>query len=359
MISLLISFLVSFLICFLIIRYNHVHSRITSDPIESGPQKFHKNPTSRIGGLAILGGIIAGALIFWFQKKDFALNYAIVLFCSLPAFLSGFAEDLIKKISPKIRILSCLVSAVLAFFLADTTIIRFDIPLLDDAFQILTVSLIISSVAMVGFSNAINIIDGFNGLASGVSLIILTGLAYVAFKVNDIFILFSCLIIIAAIFGFFIWNYPRGFIFLGDGGAYLLGFLIATMSILLVKRNPQVSAWFPMLLLVYPVWETIFSIYRKKFLRGLSPTKPDGLHFHMLVYKRIVKWAFGQKEARNITRINSATSLYLWGLTFISFFPAVLLWNNSLLLQIFTFLWILMYLWIYRKMVRFKLRIFS
>ncbi|MCS7202986.1 MAG: glycosyltransferase, partial [Thermodesulfovibrio sp.] len=171
----------------------------------------------------------------------------------------------------------------------------------------------------------------------------------------DMFILFSCIVLIAAIIGFFVWNYPRGLIFLGDSGAYIIGFFIAVISVLIVKRNPQVSAWFPMLLVIYPVWETLFSIYRRKIKKGYSPGKADRLHFHSLVYKRILKWALGPKDAKYMTRRNSATSVYLWGLTFISFVPAVLFWQKTLLLQICTFLWILMYIWLYRKIVRFKI----
>lgn len=172
-------------------------------------------------------------------------------------------------------------------------------------------------------------------------MIILIGLAYVAFKVNDTFLLFLSIVIIAAVLGFFIWNYPRGLIFLGDAGAYIIGFFISVISILLVARHHQVSPWFPMLLLIYPVWETLFSIYRRKFKKGYPLTKADILHFHSLVYKRI-------------TRENSSTSIYFWGITFISFIPAVIFWQKSLILQVCTFLWIVMYLSLYRKIVHFE-----
>lgn len=350
--SLLISFLVSFLLCFFIIRY--LHSHITADPVKGGPQKFHVKSTPRIGGVAVLGGITAGALIFFLQKKDFAGSFAIILLCSGIVFTGGLLEDLTKKISPKVRLLFCIIAALLAFFIADVKLSRLDIIFVDDLLGFLPVSLIITTVAIAGVSNAINIIDGFNGLASGVSMIILAGLAYVAFKVNDMFLLFSSVVLISAIFGFFIWNYPRGLIFLGDGGAYLTGFFIAVISVLLVRRHQEVSAWFPMLLVVYPVWETLFSMYRRKFKKGCSPGEADILHFHSLVYKRIVKWAFGQRDAKYLTRRNSTTSVYLWAVTFISFVPAVLFWNKTLILQICTFLWIFMYVWLYRRIVRFK-----
>lgn len=354
MLSFLVSFFISFVICFFIIRYKHLHSYITSDPVKVGPQKFHHRPTPRIGGLAILGGIIGGSTIFVLQKKEFSLLSINLLLCCLPVFAGGLLEDVTKKISPKIRLIFCFTSAVLAFYLLDAKIIKLDIPLLDSLVKLVSISLIITMIAIAGLSNAINIIDGFNGLASGVSIIIFTGLSYVAFKVNDLFLLFTCIVIISAIVGFFIWNYPRGYIFLGDGGAYLLGFLIATVSVLLVKRNSQVSPWFPLLLSVYPVWETLFSIYRKNFLRKLDPFLPDGLHFHMLVYKRLVRWAFGQKDTKYLIRRNSATSVYLWGLTFISFIPAVLFWQKTLILQLCTFVWIFIYIWLYHKIIRFK-----
>lgn len=354
MLSLFISFFISFILCFLIIRYRHLHDHITSDPVQGGPQKFHTDSTPRIGGVAICMALLAVGILFFLQKKDFAMKYIVILLCSFPAFLGGLLEDLTKKISPKIRLSLCVFSGILLYFFADATIERVDLPLVDDALKYVSFSLILTILAISGFSNAMNIIDGFNGLASGVSMIILTGLAYVAFKVNDTCILFSSVVLIAAIFGFFIWNYPRAFIFLGDSGAYLLGTLIATLSILLVRRNPQVSAWFPLLLLIYPVWETIFSIYRRKFKKGLSFSVADRLHFHSLMYKRIVRFAFGPMEARYLTWRNSATSVYLWGLTFLSFIPAVLFWQSGHLLQIFTFLWIFLYVWLYRRIVRFK-----
>jgi len=265
----------------------------------------------------------------------------MILLCSTPLFAIGTAEDLTKKIAPMVRFSVALVSALLSFFLMDVRITRLDIIVLDDLLRFLPLSLFITILAIAGFSNAVNLIDGFNGLASGVSMIILIGLAYVAFKVNDTFLLFLSIVIIAAVLGFFIWNYPRGLIFLGDAGAYIIGFFISVISILLVARHHQVSPWFPMLLLIYPVWETLFSIYRRKFKKGYPLTKADILHFHSLVYKRI-------------TRENSSTSIYFWGITFISFIPAVIFWQKSLILQVCTFLWIVMYLSLYRKIVHFE-----
>lgn len=99
----------------------------------------------------------------------------------------------------------------------------------------------------------------------------------------------------AATGGVLFWNYPRGMLFAGDGGAYIWGVAIALASVALVQRNPLVSPWFPLLLLIYPVWETVFSIYRKT-VRGISPGVADALHFHQLIYRRIVRGVFHDDE---------------------------------------------------------------
>jgi len=143
-------------------------------------------------------------------------------------------------------------------------------------------------------------------------------------------------------------------IFLGDGGAYFIGFMLGELSILLVMRNPQVSTWYAALLLIYPVFETIFSIYRRIFLRGRSPGLPDGIHLHSLIFRRLVLWAVGRRDARALTRRNSMTSPYLWLLSLMAVMPATLLWRHSFILILFCLLFVVTYVWLYARIVRFK-----
>jgi hypothetical protein len=97
----------------------------------------------------------------------------------------------------------------------------------------------------------------------------------------------SCsLVLAAATLGFLVWNYPRGQIMLGDGGAYFLGFMLGALSILIVARNPGVSAWFPVLLLAYPLVEVSFTVYRRRVLRDAHPHLPDAAHLHQLIFRR-------------------------------------------------------------------------
>src|SRR5450830_1816251 len=216
----------------------------------------------------------------------------------------------------------------------------------------LTLPLTILSVA--GIANAINIIDGFNGLASVVTICMLLSLGYVALQVNDMFVLVAALMVAGATAGFLVWNYPAGLIFLGDGGAYFLGFMLGELSILLVMRNPQVSTWYPALLLIYPVFETLFSVYRRFFLRGKSPGMPDGIHLHSLIFRRLVLWAVGPRDARALTRRNSLTSPYLWLLSLMAVVPATLFWRHTGVLMVFSLVFIATYLWLYVRIVRFK-----
>jgi len=124
-------------------------------------------------------------------------------------------------------------------------------------------------------------------------------------------------------------------------------------SVMLVLRHPQVSPWFPVLLLIYPVWETVFSVYRKS-ARGSSPGLADALHFHQLIYRRIVRGVFHDDESRRMLMRNNRTSPYLWGFTVLTVTPAVMFWQNTMLLVIFCVVFIISYLYAYISIVRFK-----
>ena len=157
-----------------------------------------------------------------------------------------------------------MLSGAIAYFLLGAAVTRVDIIGLDWLLGFSAISLVFTMVVISGAANAINIIDGYNGLAAVVSAMIFAGFAYVSFYLGDRLLLIIALGMLGGVVGFLIWNYPQGHIFLGDGGAYFLGFMIGELSVLMLARHPNVSAWFPLLLCFYPVFETLFSIYRKK-----------------------------------------------------------------------------------------------
>ncbi len=346
MVYIILVFLVSFLLCMIIIRLG-----VFSDaPL--GVQKFHKKPTPRAGGLGVFLGLLSAGVGFWVAKKDFAWEYFLFLVTCLPVFFAGILEDATKRVSPKWRLVAGFLSGLLAVLLLNAGVKRVNLPFFDQLLSYWVFSLIFSAFAFSGVSHAFNIIDGFNGLLGGVAIIVFGSYAYVSFLHGDLFLTYLSLSFVFAVLGFMLWNYPFGLVFLGDGGAYLLGFGASVLGALLTSRHPDVSPWFALLLVLYPVWETLFSVYRKKFLRGTSPMEPDGLHFHMLVYKRIVRFFIGER-AEALKR-NSYTSPFLWFMEVLCAVPAVLFWNNTSLLMLFSFAFVVFYTWLYLRIVRFK-----
>jgi UDP-GlcNAc:undecaprenyl-phosphate/decaprenyl-phosphate GlcNAc-1-phosphate transferase len=278
----------------------------------------------------------------------------VLLLCALLAFAGGLAEDFTKRVRVRLRLVLTFISAALGYFLLDARITQLGLPGFDWALQHTFISFAFTLFAVGGFAQAMNIVDGFNGLAGVVSLIFLAAIAYVARAVGDEALMWSALLLGAAIAGFLVLNYPRGLVFLGDGGAYLIGFLIAELAVLLVHRNTEVSPWFALLVLAYPVVETVFSMYRKRVLRQQSPGEPDGLHLHMLVYKRLVRRYRGYKGGGMDAWANALTSPFLWLLALIAAVPAVVFWNDTAKLQGIAVGFAGLYVWLYWRIVRFR-----
>lgn len=350
MLGILIAFLSSFTATLLIIRFKHLHEQFTSDTDLLGPQKFHIDAVPRIGGISISIGLFLATLSTLFSAIETNIGI-ILLICAIPTFAIGLAEDLTKIIGIRTRLLFTAISATLFVYLIPAHITKFDIPYLDIIFSFPIMGPAISMFAIAGLVNAYNIIDGFNGLSSMVGIIALMAIAYVSFLMADPLITYLSLIMVAAILGFFIWNYPRGLIFLGDGGAYLIGFWISSLSILLCYKHQEVSPWFALLINIYPVVETLFSMYRRIILRGRSPGHPDGMHFHSLIYRRVLNT---KKRNFNSLSPNSKTAPYLWALAILGVTPAVLYWHSTTILATACIFFITLYLWLYTKIIRLK-----
>lgn len=350
MLFLLISLGVSLLATLLTLRVANRHIDATADNDFSGPQKFHSRAVPRVGGIGIVLGVTASTMVLSPSPQPGWL----VLLCAMPAFLAGLVEDLTKSQSPRRRLFFTAISALVGVVVVDAVITRTDLPVLDTIVAVPLGAAAVTVFVVAGVANAVNIIDGFNGLASMCVVMMLATLAYVASSVGDTFILSLALAGIGAVLGFFVWNFPAGLIFLGDGGAYFLGFWVAELGILLIHRNESVSPLFPLMLCIYPVFETIFSIYRKKWIRGISPGIPDGVHLHMLIYKRLVKFGVGSRSAQARTKRNSLTSPYLWMLCVTTMLPATLWWDNSSVLGFYIVIFALVYIGLYWRIVRFR-----
>ena len=365
MLALAISFLTSLVITLLVIRYQHLHAHVTADHDLDGVQKFHATPVPRVGGVGVYLGILVGLIAKWWDDDPVAASNLILLACALPAFAAGLIEDMTKRVGVKERLMATACAAVLGGYFSGAWLTHFDIPTVDVFLQTPIISMgfdglavkgilsiLVTAFAVAGVANAFNIIDGYNGLAGVVAIISLLGLAYVADQVHDREVLVGALALVGGIAGFLVWNYPNGLIFLGDGGAYCIGFLVAELSVLLVARNAQVSAWFPLILSIYPIVETLFTIFRRMVIGRTHPGMPDGAHLHQLIYRRVVRWAIGSNCPKQKTNRNALTSPYLWAMSTLAVVPATLFWQRTTWLQIFAIffvgLYVLIYLMIYR-----------
>jgi UDP-GlcNAc:undecaprenyl-phosphate/decaprenyl-phosphate GlcNAc-1-phosphate transferase len=343
----------------LLVRFGAEHARRYGQGV---PQRFHFGHVPRLGGAAMLAGCSLGW--FWmalsgplgFNNQIRIRGWTAVtlwLVMAIPT-AGGIIEDVTQRLGPRFRLLLTGLAAVIAVSVLGLGVPRLGIPGVDDFWlNYPWLGIALAIVAITGLPHAFNLIDGYNGLAGLVALICCLALAYVSLQVGDRQLAALVIVLAGATAGFLVWNYPRGLIFAGDGGAYLWGVVIAMACVMLVQRHPQVSPWFPALLLTYPVWETVFSIWRKA-TRGVSPGVADALHFHQLIYRRIVREVFHDDESRRMLMRNNRTSPYLWGFALLTVCPAVLFWNNTPILMGFTLLFIVTYVYAYRTIVRFR-----
>ncbi|MDN3920941.1 MraY family glycosyltransferase [Roseateles violae] len=354
MLYLLIPFAVATIVTLFVVRSSTTHGYLSADHDLSGPQKFHARPVPRIGGVGIFAGLAACAAVMLVLGHLEARLGLLLLLCGLPAFAAGLIEDFTKKVSPGKRLLATAVSAALGAWLMGALITRTDIPGVDWLVATTVGATIATVFAVAGVANSVNIIDGFNGLSSMCVSLMLLAFAYVAQQVGDVELALWALAGVGAILGFFVWNFPAGLIFLGDGGAYFMGFFLAEIGVLLIARHPQVSPLFALMVCIYPVFETLFSIYRRRILRDAPPGEPDGIHLHSLIYRRLMRWAIGAHDARVMTRRNSMTAPYLWTLCVSSLAPALLFWDSTPMIVACMLLFAVTYVGLYWRIVRFK-----
>lgn len=348
---------VAWLVCLLLIRWAREHAHAYG---QHNPQRFHVGAVPRVGGLGVAFGWCASlggaALLGWANTLDGSewRYFVMCLLAMLPSLAGGVYEDVTQRLSPKVRLLLTGCSAALAVGLLGLSVSRLGVAWPDGVLLAWPwAGMLLAWVAVAGLPHAFNIIDGYNGLAASVAVVVCLAIVHVALQLNDRSLAVVVVALVGATAGFLVWNYPKGLIFAGDGGAYLWGGVIAIASITLVQRHEEVSPWFPMLLLIYPVWETVFSIYRK-LARGVSPGVADALHFHQLIYRRIVREVFHDDEARRMLMRNNRTSPYLWGFTLLTVIPAVMFWRHTEILMGFCVLFVVTYVPAYIMIVRFK-----
>ena len=343
--SSLLGLAVTVVVGALLVSTRHWHGALSYDHV-IGPHKFHEMPTPRIGGLALYAGYWAAASVSPPPVRE--LLFAVGASAAF-AFLAGVVEDFTKAGGIALRLAAPMLSGLAFCLLTGYAVTRVEIPFVDHAMALPFVAIAFTAFAMAGLAHAVNIIDGFNGLAAGTVIVMLAAFAVVSLMAGDRDMALFCSVIAGVLLGFLLVNFPFGYIFLGDGGAYLLGFIVASAAVSVPVRNPDVSPWVSVVVLAYPLLETAFSVTRK-IRRGGSPFRPDRLHLHMLVYRQL-----GGRIARatgNERLANPVTGALMWGGSLTSLAAVALVPHDRERLLVALALLLALYALAHRRMAR-------
>lgn len=346
--------IVAFMVGGLIVASERWHGVFTGDSDLKKPQAMHSRAAPRVGGLAVVAGTLAGLLVLGPSNMTLTWLWPVLFIAAMPVFVAGLLEDITKDVGSGKRLMAAFASAAIAWWLLGG-VSRVGIAWADWLLSFWPISLLFTMVAVGGCTHALNIVDGMNGLAGMIATLMALSLALVALQVQDIPIFLIATALASATLGFLVWNFPFGRVFLGDGGAYFLGFMLAELAVQLVVRNPSVSPFYALAVLFYPVFETMFSIWRRRFKRGVPVDQPDALHLHQLVFRRLVRATFSRDRRHAVPALcNAMTSPYLWVLALIGLVPATIWWDNAWMLcaSLVVFCWV--YIWLYSRLVSWR-----
>jgi UDP-N-acetylmuramyl pentapeptide phosphotransferase/UDP-N-acetylglucosamine-1-phosphate transferase len=288
----LVAFAISAAVMVLIVLTQRWHGLWSYDSTK-GVQKTHQGKVPRIGGIALFIAIWLTVTQLNSASQEI-LNTVLIL--TAIAFSFGLLEDLTKKVSVAIRLWATLLPGVFAYFLTGYSLNYFGIAPIDWILQWTVLSVLFTAFAVCGITHAINMIDGYNGLAGWSAVWILLGLFAMSTACSDRELALISLVFVGATAGFLLLNWPWGKVFLGDGGTYFLGSSIACLCVLLVLRNPTVSPFACLVLCSYPVIEALYSIWRRVKNKKCSG-KPDRLHLHQLIGEKLIYPALGKSQS--------------------------------------------------------------
>jgi UDP-GlcNAc:undecaprenyl-phosphate/decaprenyl-phosphate GlcNAc-1-phosphate transferase len=281
----LICFILSLIITLIIVRTVPLHAHFTADS-HDGPQKIHQNITPRIGGVAMFVSMMIVGLLGLFDAYPISVA---AIGAAIPVFLGGLLEDFTGRVSPRIRLLVAIISGACFVYLSDFTITRVSFAPMDALLAVPVITAGFTIFAITLFTNAVNIIDGLNGLSIGTTLLIAGAIAAVAGGVGDTQLMTISMVFAASVLGVGLLNFPKGSIFVGDGGAYFMGAFMAFLLIMLPERNEAVSPFVSLLLVIYPSYEMVRSTIRRLIARDSKALQPDQKHLHSLVYQHYVR----------------------------------------------------------------------
>lgn len=246
----------------------------------------HSGTIPRIGGVGIILGLLMIYFLYlaWFDaEENNSLVHFAVVSGAVGAFLLGVVDDF-HPLGARLKFLIQILIAV-AVYKCGLAVDRVTVPFTDTSANMGLWGLLLTVVWFVSMMNLINLIDGLDGLAGGIGLMLMILLAYLGLEQNFLFSSILAFGMIGAIVGFLIYNFPPAKCYMGDSGAYLIGFMIAALSVLNSQKGAVMAAMIgPALALALPILDAAFALFRRS-LKGLPLFRPDRGHIHHLLLK--------------------------------------------------------------------------
>ena len=274
------SLILTFLLSIIIIRLLGIWARKNGVGDVGGERHHHRGFIPVIGGIGFFFSLLLGWTFYiWASGLDSMLDYGVygIFAGMLIIHLIGIADD-IWGVSPAAKLLGS-ASAAMIYVSTNPIFTELNIPLIG-TIELGIFAPIFSVIWIIGMINALNLTDGIDGLAGGVSIIILAGISYFAFIDGDYVVLTISLFLISSIMGFLVYNFPPASVFMGDGGSLLLGFTLGVLPQRVVAfDNGFVNFLILISLLMLPFFDTATAFFRR-MLQGRNPLKPDKEHLH-------------------------------------------------------------------------------
>lgn len=262
-------------------------------------RRMHDHPIPRLGGLAIFLGFIFATLLFIplnTAKQGMLLGAVIIV-------ILGIFDD-IYALPAKLKFLVQLVAALVAVLAGNKIEVLSNPNIFSDSpvWNLGWLSIPVTVIWIVAITNAVNLIDGLDGLACGVSTISAATMLMIALLVSELDVAMMMGALAGACIGFLPYNFNPAKIFMGDTGATFLGFIMATVSVEgMFKMYNIISFVVPFLMLGLPIFDVCFAVVRR-ISNGQSPMSPDRSHVH----HRLIDMGFSQKQAVGVLYVISA-----------------------------------------------------
>jgi len=286
-ISLLSALIISFISTPIVKEFAH---RVGAIDVPADARRVHDHPIPRLGGLAIFLGFILSVVLF----AEVNLQMRGILLGAVLVVIIGVIDDIVP-LPAWLKFIIQIAAALIAVFHGVRIEIISNPNIFSSAEYLIfgALSVPITVIWIVAVTNSVNLIDGLDGLAVGVSTIAAVTMLIIAFLVSDGNVAIVLAALAGACIGFMPYNLNPAKIFMGDTGALLLGYVLATVSVVgLFKFYAVISFVVPFIVLGLPIFDTAFAFFRR-LLHGENPMKPDRKHFH----HRLIDMGLSQKQA--------------------------------------------------------------